>query len=63
MLGGAVAILAVAARSDGGLGFEMVDSMPRRSSRAADPLAVDTPAIDDTATDAHAADAHPAESR
>jgi hypothetical protein len=35
-LGGAVAILAIAARSDGGAGFEMTAATPRRSSHEAD---------------------------
>jgi len=35
-LGGAVAILAVAARSDGGSGFELSTSTPHRSSHAVD---------------------------
>ena len=35
-LGGAVAILGVAARSDGGAGFEMLESTPVRTSHASD---------------------------
>ena len=45
-LGGAVAILAIAARSDGGSGFELSATTPRRPGHV---------------SDAHPADAHPAD--
>ena len=50
-LGGAVAILAIAARSDGGSGFELSATTPRRPGHVADAHPAD----------AHPADAHPAE--
>ena len=50
-LGGAIAILAIAARSDGGSGFELSATTPRRPGHVAEAHPAD----------AHPADAHPAQ--
>ena len=42
-LGGAVAILCVAARADGGVGFEMSDTAPRRSNHVTDAQPIEPP--------------------